>query len=289
MHKVKAGDTIVEVVLAITIFAFVAIISISLMNSGISSAQASLEISMARNEIDAQAEALRYLHNSFLSERELSNKELAITDNRTSNKWHAELWRMITRDSTATSPNQAGGLANMPNKVAPFNVESCQQAYTGWTDSDGTHPSIYDNNAFILNTRMLTPNSTITGGNANVIYIAKNHRSVFTSTPLYPRIIFTKQNPGLNTNKNSDEMVESGIYRFISRVEGIWVISVRDATKFTITNANYTPTAAELARNTPAYFDFHIRTCWYAPGRSVPTTIGTIIRLYNPEYVEVSR
>lgn len=30
------------------------------------------------------------------------------------------------------------------------------------------------------------------------------------------------------------------------------------------------------------YIDFHIRACWDSPGRSVPVTLGTIVRLYEP-------
>lgn len=40
---------------------------------------------------------------------------------------------------------------------------------------------------------------------------------------------------------------------------------------------------------TPEFFDFHIRTCWYAPGVKRPSTIATIVRLYNPELTEANR
>ena len=30
------------------------------------------------------------------------------------------------------------------------------------------------------------------------------------------------------------------------------------------------------------YYDFHIRACWIAPGNNIPTTLGTIVRLYDP-------
>ena len=30
------------------------------------------------------------------------------------------------------------------------------------------------------------------------------------------------------------------------------------------------------------YYDFHIRACWIAPGNNTPTTLGTIVRLYDP-------
>lgn len=312
MSKLKVGDTIVEVTFAIAVFAFVAIISVSLMNSGIAKAQASLEITMARNEIDAQAEALRFVHNSFLTERNLSNSELAVNDaTRQSNKWYAELWRLLTRDYDANLPliNESdpdrptdNGLAIMPNKLAPFNIESCDMAYNGWTTSGSSpihYDSIYDSNAFVLNTRLISPNKLITGGNQNVIYLAKNHKATFTATPLYPRIIYSTKLA--SSTNNSDQLVEGSVdavtntgdldrlYRFISRVEGLWVISVRDATKFTNLTPGYIPTKSDLLSKTPEYYDFHIRTCWYAPGRDIPTTIATIVRLYNPEYVEASR
>ena len=68
----KHGDTIIEVTLSITIFSLIAVLSLNLMNNGVSNAQRTLEITMARNEIDAQAEALRYIHSSYVAERQLS-------------------------------------------------------------------------------------------------------------------------------------------------------------------------------------------------------------------------
>ena len=67
----RRGDTIVEIVFCFTIFSIITIISIGLMNRNLTLIQGTLEISMARNEIEAQAEAIRFIHNSYLSEREL--------------------------------------------------------------------------------------------------------------------------------------------------------------------------------------------------------------------------
>ena len=39
-----------------------------MMNDGINTAQRTLESQMARNEIDAQAEALRYIHDNYVAE-----------------------------------------------------------------------------------------------------------------------------------------------------------------------------------------------------------------------------
>ena len=54
------GDTLVEVILAVTVFSMVAVGTISIMNKGVAIAQHSLEISLVRQQIDAQAEMLRY-------------------------------------------------------------------------------------------------------------------------------------------------------------------------------------------------------------------------------------
>ena len=67
----KHGDTIIEVMMALAVFAVLAIITVNLMNSGINNAQRTLEYTMARNEIDSQAEALRYIHQSYVAERQL--------------------------------------------------------------------------------------------------------------------------------------------------------------------------------------------------------------------------
>lgn len=61
------GDTLVEVLFAVTIFSLVAIGSISIMNQGTMTAQRSLEITLVRSEMDAQAEALRFIHDSHIA------------------------------------------------------------------------------------------------------------------------------------------------------------------------------------------------------------------------------
>src|SRR5690349_17320208 len=68
MQRVKQrGDTIVEVLFAVTVFAMVAVGSMAIMNQGIASAQRSLEITLVRQQIDAQAEAIRYIHKAYVA------------------------------------------------------------------------------------------------------------------------------------------------------------------------------------------------------------------------------
>ena len=61
---VNRGDTIIEVILGVTIFSFVAVGALALMNSGTAMAQRSLETTLVRQQIDAQAEMLRYISHS---------------------------------------------------------------------------------------------------------------------------------------------------------------------------------------------------------------------------------
>lgn len=58
----RRGDTIIEVLLAITVFSMVAVGAILMMNRGVAMSQRSLEITLVRQQIDAQAELLRYVH-----------------------------------------------------------------------------------------------------------------------------------------------------------------------------------------------------------------------------------
>ena len=245
----RRGDTLVEVMFSITVFALIAVISINLMNSGVNTAQASLEITMARNEIDAQAEALRFIQNSYLAEREL------VEDARQFDV----LWRAIT-DRTGQDSS------NSPRIVESFtNISNCTEAYTDM---------LGDNvNFFILNTRLIQPkflsyDSMLYDDTfiSNII-VSANAGDRLQPPSLFPRIIY-----GNGSTDNEIGIQESVQFRTIVRAEGIWIITVlsNDA-------ADHKP---------PEFYDFYIRACWHAPGRNVPSTIGTVVRLYNPEVIE---
>jgi type II secretory pathway pseudopilin PulG len=65
--KINRGDTLVEVLFATAVFSLVAVSCLSIMNQGAATAQRALEITLVRNEIDAQAEALRFMNASYIS------------------------------------------------------------------------------------------------------------------------------------------------------------------------------------------------------------------------------
>lgn len=62
MRKFNRGDTLVEVLLGVTIFSLVAVVALETMNRGMAIAQYSLETTLVRQQVDAQAEMLRYTH-----------------------------------------------------------------------------------------------------------------------------------------------------------------------------------------------------------------------------------
>lgn len=63
----QKGDTLIEVMFAFAIFALVAVGSLTIMNQGIAAAQRSLEITLVRAQMDAQAEAIRYIHQAYVA------------------------------------------------------------------------------------------------------------------------------------------------------------------------------------------------------------------------------
>lgn len=258
----RRGDTLIEVMFAVGFFALIAIISISVMNSGINNAERDLELVTARNELNAQAEALRFIHSSYISEKTLPKKgdlTQEQLDNGEKYQQYNDLWHEITSTARVVDPATAesSGLLN----VAEFG--SCDAVYN--IPSGGSSSPLQQVNAFILNTRKLT------GNNINASYVSiKNSPAFFRPTELSARIIF---NNGIGT---SDDQLTSGsangglnyqLFDRVSAAEGIWDFVVTDGT------------------STPKYYDFYIQSCWYGPKALRPTVLDTVIRLYNPEGV----
>jgi hypothetical protein len=230
------------------------------MNSDLAAMQATMELTMARNEIDAQAKAIRFIHNNYNSEREL------VEDKRV----YEKLWLKITRDeSTVIGTSSGSGLVNSPNNLSRFYSTDCSKYYNfgNTTTTDGIH-NIQLDHAFIINTRKIDPNN-VTG----TIMSAKKNPNKFKETTLYPRVIFESTTPSAGNTDDSLYETNMKLYNQVARAEGLWVIGVKQENK-------------NEPGKAPQYFDFHIRACWYAPGRSTASTIATIIRLYNPEYIQ---
>lgn len=277
LSKHRRGDTIVEIIFCFTIFSLVTIISIGLMNRNLALVQGTLEVSMARNEIEAQAEAIRFIHNSFLSERELVRDQ-----NVDPTKWqeYRDLWERLAHTQN--------GLNNNPVRISKYNEQSCSQYYDPANTSGDVH-NLFTDKAFVINTRKLDPKNP-----DRTIISARDNQALFQETSLFPRLVFSNSSRvgeagssdssgNLNELQNGDNAYLAPIYNTPYKVEGIWVIGTRDMTE--ISNPAVVDDST-LDQHAPEYYDFHIRTCWYGPGRNIPSTISTIIRLYNPEFVK---
>lgn len=68
LKRMERGDTIIEVLFAIAVFSLIAVGGISIMNQGTALAQRALEINLVRQQIDGQAEALRYLNQAYVAD-----------------------------------------------------------------------------------------------------------------------------------------------------------------------------------------------------------------------------
>lgn len=262
MKRFRKGDTIIEVTISILVFSIVAIISVGIMDRSMATAQENLELNMTRNEIDAQAEAIRFIHNSFLAERELVKE----------GRVYQELWQTLVSSKT--------GMMNNPAKIADFRLGKCEDAY------NGSHPIIQDK-AFVINTRKINPKDI-----SGTVISTNKDKEMFRETKLYPRLIFSKKR-GEIENEGSDKLQEGADLTQdeaplsqVASVEGVWVVATRDMTNFNNVETINDEVMDEIQ---PQFYDFHIRSCWYGPGKSRPTTIATIIRLYNPEHVEKVR
>ena len=277
MQIKKHGDTIIEVMMALAVFAVLSIITINLMNSGINNAQRTLEYTMARNEIDSQAEALRYIHQSYVAERQLDRN----------NSQFRRLWDALRKVAIKSRNLEDHANNDSEVKFDINNIETCAEAYQ-------TNGMVEFYNAFALNTRLILPdsgNNSTYGGDtyANLIpeiivgvdSLDLSSRRVLTEPVVYPRIVYKKAKDAVSGNRSVDAtatddtdtaaLTEKKIYNRIARAEGIFIIAVGDNDK-------------DPMRSN--YFDFYIRSCWHSVGSIAPSTITTIVRLYNPEVLE---
>jgi type II secretory pathway pseudopilin PulG len=107
------GDTLIEVLFAVAIFAMVAVGSLTLMNQGTAAAQRSLEITLVRQQIDAQAEAIRYVHQAYVA---------AFQKNGVAPTGVAAQWAKMTSKTTGKGEDNASTFGQTDNGVCPATV-----------------------------------------------------------------------------------------------------------------------------------------------------------------------
>lgn len=200
MRHSDRGDTIIEVLFAVAIFSMIAVGSLSIMNQSISMAQRSLEITLVRQQMDAQAETLRYINQAYIASYQ--------------------------RGGTPPAPGTTAG-------EWPIIIGKKVDVASLFGNSGGVICSNIPQGGFILNTQTAkvwnqAPKSTAEAGSPPFSQVRYNGAA-------------------------------------ISDAFGIWIEAVQSQ-----------------AVGQLGYVDFHIRTCWNSPGSNTVSTLGTIVRLYEP-------
>lgn len=270
ISQVKRGDTLIEVMIAFAILSLVSIVTVTTMNMGVATNEQSLELVTARSELNAQAEALRFIHSSYISELTLPRCSEVSAGEKC--QQYRDLWIDLTSESHTMVSSAS---LSAPNRLTiEYPLMVCSTAY-----DDSSPNSLYKNRAFVINTRQLLAHQNLAGGsisylNTDAVIRARasdDPNNLFTAAPLNARIIYSTQTgqDGEDGGSNSTGDMRSPVsYTRVARVEGIWVIAVR---------------GPDTAPGHPQYYDFYIQTCWYGPSSKAPTSLDTIIRLYNPE------
>ncbi|MGB4761779.1 MAG: prepilin-type N-terminal cleavage/methylation domain-containing protein [Candidatus Saccharimonas sp.] len=62
MRRYQKGDTLIELVIAFAIFSLAAVTTLVILNKGIATTQRTLEATLVRQQVDSQAELIRYIH-----------------------------------------------------------------------------------------------------------------------------------------------------------------------------------------------------------------------------------
>lgn len=208
-HKVFVGDTLVEVMFAVGIFCLVAIGVVSVMNSSSSKIQQSLEITMTRNEIDTQAEALRYIHSSYNSER--NQKEAG--------NIYSDFWRKIVDPNRVVPEDKV-------DSVLSYQPSSCSALY----GEEGEARKY----GFIIDYKHLG-DILSTGIDSNKLIIDKDKLKTAT---LYPRILY-----------GVDDTLYSSSSGSIKNAEGLYIIAVADIRKTNVVQESDEETAAAVVQS----------------------------------------
>ena len=250
--KWKKGDTLVEVAFALGVFSLVAITVVAVISASTSATQATLETTLTREDIDSQAEALRFIHDSYISGTQSAS---------TGDNPYSAFWNAIT------------GLAYNPtDTVKTYRPETCTALYdNGWVlaaDSDPSQPG--NAKPFIINVRQLYNTS-----NANDVIRPSTYTPTGTTGPFapaetYPRILYGDMT-------TEDLYTQSRGNDSISRVEGLFIVAVK--------GENVNVISGTTTGSHQAYYDFYIRSCWMPVNSDRASTISTLVRLYDPAII----
>lgn len=113
--RFNRGDTIIEVMISTAIAALIIVMAITVMNRNLATVQMATEITFARQAVDSQAEALRYLRDEYNTSTDKNNTEwhkiAALAD---TNNGVSDFGTCMEEDDT--------GKASLPGTFRPFYI-----------------------------------------------------------------------------------------------------------------------------------------------------------------------
>lgn len=251
------GDTLVEVSLAIGIFSMVAIAAVAVINSSTTGAQTALENTIIREEMDGQAEALRFIQSAYVAGGEIDTSDPTK---------YASLWQALSDRAIDLS----GLSASERDQVLKYNPVSCEPIYNS-SGSAGWN-TLKKQNAFVINTRAMNSN------NLSDI-IVDFSPSVFRTASTYPRLVYNNA----DIDALYDPSETNNVFK-ITSAEGLYIVAVRDEEGTVVVNETGDYTTIKSA-----YIDFYIRSCWFTPSANRASTISTAIRLYDPDAIAANK
>lgn len=205
----KKGDTLIEVCIAIGIFSLIAIGVAAVMSSGVAGSQTALETTLSREEIDAQADALRFIHESRMREQ---NDGYKTEDG---SKTYTDIWNTITEKAISAKESNI-------SSVVQYNPATCMSLYNNTNPEDpDQRGSIEKQNGFIINIRNLDkPDQALKYADD------QNNKNLFRQAQIYPRLIYEPDGT-------------------LSGTEGLYIVAVKDkGTQMIVDDKNTTSTSA---------------------------------------------
>lgn len=261
------GDTLIEVTIAIGIFALVAISVVAVVSVSTSGAQLSLENTLTREEVDAQAETIRFLQGIIDA-----NGSINITQPipNTKDGLYQAIWLKLQE---LANDNSVDGI---DNSLISFDSDTCKNIYNGNT--------LAEQNAFIIDLKKL---NAFDENKDNAVSFAKevvrvvgedDNRKLFIPASTYPQLVYTRPEDSslLGGSDLRNAKLES--------VEGIYVVGVQDANKTNVITQDASTGEVKVEMK-PAYYDFYVRSCWYNSGSENPSSISTAVRVHDPDAI----
>ena len=257
-HNLR-GDSLVEVMFAVGIFGMVAVGAIQIMNRGLYTAQDTLEHTMAMNEMNSQAESLRFIHEAYVNSEELSG------ENAYNSIWRESIKsKMYNTEEYEFSKFQE--FQEIYDLISRGGGEYKGETYYTCDDLYKVLPE----NAFVIDPSLLSESS---------VSDALKDNTMLQPSAISPRLFRGDSSSLTDASVITGDTADTGA---LASADGIWVLGVA-STSGIYCDVDVPGDGKDFR---PDYYDFYIQTCWDTVGSGAPATTSTTIRIFNPDQIK---